>query len=290
MFITYLAFCEFIAVDFQALDFSICLLFIEFLVFNGLKPASVNNYMSALKSMFKWFNIPTGIFDHPKIKHMLKAVEVSVCRPPIQKGIFDVNILERIILACEMFPFSNVFKTTYLFAFFGFFKISNLAPSSKLDFKITKHLCRGDVLFHHKFLIVMVKWSKTLQSARKGTYIVLPELPGSRLCPMSALRAMTSQFPAKPNAPLFFTSSGPIIQSQIRTHLNKILALIHLNPQHFSFHTFRRSGATLAFNNNVDLQAIKRHGTWTSDAVNAYIVADPVHTASVASSFQRLLA
>ena len=76
--------------------------------------------------------------------------------------------------------------------------------------------------------------------------------------------------------------SGPIVQSQIRSHFNKILTLTQLNSHHFSFHTFRRSGATLAFNNNVDLQAIKRHGTWTSDAVNAYIVADSLHTASVA--------
>ena len=134
----------------------------------------------------------------------------------------------------------------------------------------------------------MVKWSKTLQSSKQGTYVILPELPGSRLCPIAALRAMLLQFPAKHNSPLFLGPSGPIVQPQIRSHLNKILTLTNLNSHHFSFHTFRRSGATLAFNNNVDLQAIKRHGTWTSDAVNAYIVADPLHTASVASSFQRL--
>ena len=77
-------------------------------------------------------------------------------------------MLERIIVACEVLPLPSNFKAIYLFAFFGFFRISNLAPSSKRDFKITKHLCRGDVLFHGKFLIVIVKWSKTLQSARKG--------------------------------------------------------------------------------------------------------------------------
>ena len=116
-----------------------------------------------------------------------------------------------------------------LLAFFGFFRISNLAPSSKREFKIAKHLCRGDVLFHGKFLIVIVKWSKTLQSANKGTYVILPELTGSRLCPMSALRAMLLQFPAKNNDPLFLGPSGPIVQSQIRSHFNKILTL----TQHF---------------------------------------------------------
>ena len=44
-----------------------------------------------------------------------------------------------------------------------------------------------------------------------------------------------------------------------------------LNPSHFTFHSFRRSGATLAFNFHVPIQ---RHGTWTSDCVYRYIQAD----------------
>ena len=46
-------------------------------------------------------------------------------------------MLEKIILACEVMPLSSIFKTIYLFGFFGFFGIFNLAPSSKLEFKIT---------------------------------------------------------------------------------------------------------------------------------------------------------
>ena len=83
MFVTYLAFCEFIAADFLSPDISIWLTFIEFLVFNGLKSASINNYISAIKTLFKWFNLNMEIFDHPKLKHMLRAVEVSVHRPAI---------------------------------------------------------------------------------------------------------------------------------------------------------------------------------------------------------------
>ena len=83
MFLTYLAFCEFIAVDFLAPDISIWLTFVEFLVFNRLKSASVNNYISAIKTLFKWFNLNVPVFDHPKLKHMLRAVEVSVRRPTI---------------------------------------------------------------------------------------------------------------------------------------------------------------------------------------------------------------
>ena len=45
---------------------------------------------------------------------MLKAVEVSVRRPAIQKSIFDVNMLEKIITACEGMPLPSIFKTICL--------------------------------------------------------------------------------------------------------------------------------------------------------------------------------
>ena len=57
----------------------------------------------------------------------------------------------------------------------------------------------------------------------------------------------------------------------------------------FSFHSFRRSGATFAFNNDVTLQNIQRHGTWTSDCVWRYIT-DSVHCGEqVADMFRNKL-
>ena len=161
MLITFMAFCEFIQVDFKTSDVTIWLIFIEFLVYNGLKSSSINNYISAVKSMFNWFDLKTPIFDHPKVNSMLRAVEMSVHKTLLQKGIFHIDLLNKLIQACQGLPLSSVFKTIYLFAFFGFFRISNLAPASKFMFDIKMHLCRGDVIIHEEFLIILVKWSKT---------------------------------------------------------------------------------------------------------------------------------
>ena len=100
---------------------------------------------------------------------------------------------------------------------------------------------------------------------------------------------MIQLYPASGNAPLFFNLNGVITQGQIRAHLVKVLQLLNLDPRSHTFHTFRRSGATLAYNNNVNIQHIQL-GTWSSDAVNAYIVDDPLHSSSVTSTFQSLLA
>ena len=51
-----------------------------------------------------------------------------------------------------------------------------------------------------------------------------------------------------------------------------------LPKNNFTFHTFRQSGATLAYKLEVSVQHIKDHGSWASDCVWTYIHKD--HTAA----------
>ena len=220
---------------------------------------------------------------------MLKAVEYTCTAPPLHNGVFDIHMLSCIVKLCENSLCSLTYKALYLLAFFGFFRLSNLVPIAKSSFDLRKHLCRGDIIFQPHQAIVIVKWTKTLQTLRKGTFIVIPALSDHPLCPVKALHSMMAATPAHKNAPLFITSQGVITQSQVRAHLSKILTCLNLDQRSYSFHTFRRSGATLAYNNNVSIQAIQRHGTWTSDTVHRYIVSDPGKAAMVADSFKALL-
>ena len=151
-----------------------------------------------------------------------------------------------------------------------------------------KQLCRGDIIFHASHAIVIVKWTKTLQSFHKGTFVLIPRLPASPLCPVTALQAMFTQYPVHKNAPLFVSESGVITQYQVRQHLARIVEMLQLDPRMYTFHTFRRSGATLAFNNDVNIQAIKRHGTWSSDTVHRYIMSDPANASLVSDAFKKL--
>ena len=272
MFLLFLAFCEFIQITVHPVSLEVMLFFVEFLAFNNLKAPSIMNYVTAIKSQYKWFHIEIHVFDHPRFKLFMKAVNISIRSPPLQKGIFDLQTLHNIITVSNSLPFSSVFKAIYLLAFFGFLRISNLAPNSKLSFDLTKHLCRGDFICHGSSAVLLIKWSKTLQTSQSGTFITLPNLGASPLCPIKALKNMITHSPLPPNFPMFLTSLGVVTQSQIRSHLTKVLSLLNLDHSHFTFHTFRRSGATLAFNNNVPIQQIKRQGTWSSDAVHAYIV------------------
>ena len=54
-------------------------------------------------------------------------------------------------------------------------------------------------------------------------------------------------------------------------NLKHLIKLIGLKPTDFSSHSFRRGGATIAFQAHVEPELIKYHGDWKSDAYLVYL-------------------
>ena len=77
-----------------------------------------------------------------------------------------------------------------------------------------------------------------------------------------------------------------LTDSKVRRDFSLILSRLGLLGFGYTLHTFRRSGATFAFNNNVDLQNIQRRGTWTLDCVWRYITDDANAGDQVAEMFR----
>ena len=96
------------------------------------------------------------------------------------------------------------------------------------------------------------------------------------------------------NEPLFqvMTPGGwrLLIDSRVRKTLAKLNSKLGYYPGYFTFHTFRRSGATLAYNSDIPVQKIKHHGSWTSECVWRYIQQDQTMGEHVASTFAMVLA
>ena len=182
-------------------------------------------------------------------------------------------------------------KSKYI-AFFAFLCLSNLCPHSAASFDILKHLTRGDVFFNNQGAKILIKWSKTLQLHNQAKIITLPRL-NSPICPVRAIQKLFSIIPGDRNAPLLQFRVGmvyqPLIDTRVRKHLKNILSLLKIQDQNLTFHSFRRSGATFAFQHNVALQNIQQHGTWTSDCVWRY-VSDSVNASSeVSDTFRAVL-
>ena len=157
----------------------------------------------------------------------------------------------------------------------------------------TRQLARGDVIFAPPGAHVIFKWSKTLQFADKIKILRIPALGSSPLCPVAALKTLLKYSPKGKNLPLFqiqcFGKWVPLTDTRLRKQLSKILAFLKLQDKNITFHSFRCSGATWAFNLNITMHHIQSHDTWMSEAVWAYITQD--HNASdlVARTFQTTL-
>ena len=292
MFRVFLAFLAFAKVEKHQVNVNVLLAFLECLVVNNIKHSQLLNYLSAIKTLCVICEWKIPDLKHEKIHFYLKSIQKTSPFSVKMHSIIDTSLLSDIVSTCRLTFLGDVFKAVYLTAFFGFFRLSNLVPHTISTFSLMKHLTRGDIFFSQKFVIILIKWSKPMQNNNQARLIKLPLL-NNHLCPFLALKRCLQIIPGSKNDPLFQFKSGsiwlPLTDNRVRSHLKNVLSLLNLPPAFITFHSFRRSGATFAFNHNVSLQEIQRHGTWTSDCVWRYVCDSMDAGSAVASTFASLL-
>ena len=94
--------------------------------------------------------------------------------------------------------------------------------------------------------------------------IKLPTLQASPLCPVQAVKNLLLLTPGNQDTSLFQIKNDKaqwihLTDTKVRRNFSQILQRLGLNNSSMSLHTFRRSGATLAFNSNVSIQNIQSH-------------------------------
>ena len=171
-------------------------------------------------------------------------------------------------------------------------RLLNLCPHSLNTFEPLKHLPREDVIVNGKKMLLVLKWSKTLQHRNKIRLIHIPYL-GNDICPMLPILTVLQATPSGKNLPLFRVKNCnnwiPLMDSKARAHLKTLLSSLSLTSANITFHSFRCSGATFAFNHHVPIQKIQNRGTWTSDCVWRYIVDSADAGSQVADTFAQVL-
>jgi hypothetical protein len=108
-------------------------------------------------------------------------------------------------------------------------------------------------------LVILIKWSKTLQRGEDAHLLPLPKIPGSPLCPYQAYIDMLSVCPTQsPNDPLLRIPQRKDGQSSILTSgklaqaFKAILTALGYSPKVFSLHSLRAGGASACFSAGVD--------------------------------------
>ena len=156
----------------------------------------------------------------------MKALRLQAPFNPSIPAHLDIPLLKRIIEQCDSLEFPVVFKPLYLVVFFSFLRLSNVLPYSVDSFDYTRQLARGDVIFGDSGAVLLLKWSKIIQNRKDFATISLPDLAGSNLCPILALKVMFARFQGSDNSPVFLIprSKGlvPLTDSVACKHLKDI--------------------------------------------------------------------
>jgi hypothetical protein len=257
---TYLRFCNYMGYSPIPIQPQHLLQYAAFLA-RSLKPSSIRSYLNIIGVLHKEFGLPNPLLNNWPLKSLLTGIRRSIGKPPNQKLPITANILLRIHAVLNFTSsFDSSFWAICLVAFFGMFRKSHLLPTTPHTFDQTKQLTKADFNFQSWGMLITIRWSKTIQFRERVVEIPLPLIPHSKLCPTTAtLHAFSFTNSTTVNSQAFnwIGKSSPTPNSftynmfvtKLRTHLSHI----GINPTLYAGHSFRRGGASFAYQSGVPL-------------------------------------
>ena len=198
LFRNFIGFCICSDINPSKISLQEVLAYLEYLLENGVSCNMLSNNISALKANFIMYSLQYELMDQPQVHLFIKAIKINRPLAITTRNIMTIDTLKNLIAACDSLTSPFTFKAIFLIAFFGFLRISNIAPHS---FRESRHLTRGDIQFTPPGMLITLKWSKTMQSRDKSHVIALPSLWPSLLCPVHALKKAIAHYKPKNHDP-----------------------------------------------------------------------------------------
>jgi hypothetical protein len=178
----------------------------------------------------------------------------------------------------DLTQFNDVMmKAAMLVAFFGMFRKDNITIAKAEAFNPRSNLTRGDFRICGSKIWIRVGHSKVNQFGVRFHWVPLVAIPGSPLCPVRAVMdALAIDSGLSADSPMFLWRTTDLAPSRPMTHTNfvgrfkRLVKECGLDWTKYSGHSFRRGGATFAFNLGANPELIKYLGDWASEAYQRY--------------------
>jgi hypothetical protein len=134
------------------------------------------------------------------------------------------------------------------------------------------HLSHRHVTFQPDRSVTLILPSSKTDPSHVGTKIYLVRSLFSTICPIRALLALFSQYPAHPDAPLFIRPfRQPFIKQFFIFAMQRLLLNAGISVVGYSGHSLRKGAAVTADRNGISRRGIQLLGRWKDDAVDLYI-------------------
>ena len=249
-----------------------------------LSTRSIPNYLNVVRLLHLQYGYPNPLED-PLFKHqktlLMRGIKRINGERVTQKLPITPDVLHK--MQCHL-HLDSLFDATFwaacLVAFFSFFRKSNLLPPSTTEFDTKRHLRKCDVRLFPWGIILVVRWSKTIQYRDRTLLVPVPKIAHSSLCPWSAVTrafklAGVYQSNKSASEPAFTYLEDGVLKTltytTFTTKLKRILDLCGYDSSRFSGHSFRQGGASFALHCGVPSDYIKLQGDWKSTEYKRYL-------------------
>ena len=244
-----------------------------------LKVSSIRNYLHIIGLLHKELGLKNPLAGNWVLDTLIKGMKRAKGDAVKQKFPITVDLLFSIWhLLNFRSSFDSAFWAICLTAFFGMFRKSHLLVTTAGKFNPLQQFIRSDFSFYPWGVLISVRWSKTIQFRERTISIPLPAIPNSILCPVVAIRhafSMADSCTDSGQAFCWLDKSTLRLRSfTYRYFLDKLrrcLGSLGLPAELYATHSFRRGGASFAFQAGVPIEMIKLLGDWKSNAVLMYL-------------------
>lgn len=237
---------------------------------------SIPKYMSVVRLLHLESGFQNPLVDNWLIDSLLKGIKRHLGTKVSQKLPITPSLLWQVHKTINLSETEDcIFWAVCLTLFFGLLRKSNVLCTQS-SFQQGKHLARDDIHITGEGVVLVIRWSKTIQYQQRTLRLPMPMHPSHPLCPSSAImRALAFTAGAPQNGPAFVlpSSEGFIAYppSRFVSRLRSTLLPFVVDPSHFSTHSFRRGGASWAFSCNIPGEMIQIMGDWRSDSYLRYL-------------------
>ena len=246
---SYRTFCELRALQPFPISVQSIILYISYLVAQKRAYGTILNHISSLKHAHQLAGYELTWSSDYRFQLLLRGAKRFLGQAVSRKSAITPSILHA---AFDFFNFSIPLHATmwalFLVVFFTFLHKSNLVPDNPRQIS-PKVITRTNLVFTPSGANIHVSASKTIQYQQRALVLPIPSIPGSRLCPISALRRHLSLNPGPSSAPLFTVLSGsalePITYKQFFGLLSRVVSRLHLDPSIFPPTVFEGVGLLL---------------------------------------------
>ena len=248
--------------------------YVQFLS-RSMVPSTVRNYLSGVRVLHIFHGLS---FMHPKdflLQLELRGIarldpHVPVRATPVTPSVllsFQKHMNMQDSLHCSVWACS-------LFCFFTMARLGSILPRGKTT-QLHTILTRDRVNFSKEGILITLLHTKTIQFGKRRLHIPLMR-NDSPLCPVKAYERILATIPTQVAGPAFQFSDKGVSKVLTRSNFIKTFRAVLKSAgvkdaATFTGHSFRRGGATWAFQVGIPGELIQICGDWVSDAYKRYL-------------------